>query len=647
MPRPFNFEQITTSKKLMQHTAQDVNCKTVQNIRQWLLEGLTIPEGPHGEAEDTHAWWKVMCLTGVDYFSTLGYQPGIAFLAAGVLSPVATLILVLVTLFAAYPVYSRVAEQSPNGQGSISMLERLFPDWTGKMFVLCLLGFAATDFIITITLSAADGTAHLIRNPFVPSWLHHQVGLTLVFLVLLGTIFLKGFKEAIGIAVFLVAIYLLLNTIVVSVSVAEVLKRPEVITGWKRHLWHQHGSVWSMLGLSVIIFPKLALGLSGFETGVAVMPLISGERIRNAKKLLLTAALIMSVFLIASGFVTTVLIEPAAFRPGGDANGRALAYLAHRYLGSVFGTIYDLSTMAILSFAGASAMAGLLNLVPRYLPRYGMAPDWARASRPLVLVFVVISFVVTLIFHAGVDAQGGAYATGVLMLMSSAAIAVTISFWTSRKRWAFLLISLVFVYTTFSNIVQRPEGIKIAAIFIGLIIATSLISRIFRSTELRIREVVLDDASRGFLAHDQDQVIRLISHRPAVRSAEEYDARDLLARRAHNLSPNEQLLFLEIDPVDSSEFEASLRVTGVCVGRHNILRAISPAVPNAIAAILIHVRDVTGKVPHIYFKWTEGNPVGQMFRFLAFGEGDVPPVTHEVLRHCIVDPHQRPFVHLT
>src|SRR5438552_8708815 len=196
------------------------------------------------------------------------------------------------------------------------------------------------------------------------------------------------------------------------------------------------------------------------------MPLIRGDRIRNTKKLLLTAALIMSVFLIASGFVTAVLIEPAAFLPGGDANGRALAYLAHRYLGSVFGTIYDLSTMAILSFAGASAMAGLLNLVPRYLPRYGMAPDWARASRPLVLVFVAISFLVTLIFHASVDAQAGAYATGVLVLMSSAAIAVTISVWSSWMRWGFLLISLV-AYTTFSNIVQRPEGIKIAAIFIG------------------------------------------------------------------------------------------------------------------------------------------------------------------------------------
>ena len=631
----------------MHDGATQVNFNTLPKIRHWLLRGLTVPAGPHGESEETHAWWKVMCLTGVDYFSTLGYQPGIAFLAAGALSPVATLILVLVTLLAAYPVYSRVAEQSPNGQGSISMLERLFPNWTGKIFVLCLLGFAATDFLITITLSAADGTAHLIQNPFVPPWLHHQVGLTLLLLALLGAVFLKGFKEAIGIAVFLVAIYLVLNTVVVSVAVAVVVKHPEVISDWKEQLWQQHGNVWSMLGVSMILFPKLALGLSGFETGVAVMPLISGERIHNTKKLLFTAAMIMSFFLIASGFVTTVLIEPGAFQTGGEANGRALAYLAHRYLGSVFGTIYDLSTMAILSFAGASAMAGLLNLVPRYLPRYGMAPDWARASRPLVLVFGAIAFVVTLIFRASVDAQGGAYATGVLVLMSSAAIAVTISFWASRKRWPFLLISVVFAYTTFSNIVQRPEGIKIATIFIALIIVTSLVSRAFRSTELRVREVLLDDMSKEFILGDLDQVVRLISHRPALRSAEEYEARDALARRAHNLSPHEQLLFLEIDPVNSSEFEASLRVTGICVGRHKILRVASPAVPNAIAAILIHIQDITGKVPHIYFKWTEGNPILQMFRFLAFGAGDVPPVTHEVLRQNIADPHQRPFVHIT
>lgn len=588
-----------------------------------------------------------MCLTGVDYFSTLGYQPGIAFLAAGALSPVATLILVLVTLFAAYPVYSKVAEESPNGQGSISMLERLFPSWTGKVFVLCLLGFAATDFIITITLSAADGTAHLLENPFLPHWLHHQMGLTLLLLGVLGAIFFKGFKEAIGIAVVLVAIYLALNAVVVIVALMEVLKHPVVISNWKQQLWQQHGSIPMMIGVSLLLFPKLALGLSGFETGVAVMPLISGDRVRNTRKLLLTAALIMSVFLIISSFVTSVLIDPRAFQSGGQANGRALAYLAHRYLGAVFGTAYDLSTIAILSFAGASAMAGLLNLVPRYLPRYGMAPDWARASRPLVVVFIVISVAVTLIFHADVDAQGGAYATGVLVLMSSAAIAVTISVWKSWLRWGFLLAALAFVYTTFSNIVQRPEGIKIAAVFIALTIISSLVSRAMRSTELRISEVVFDKASRAFLADDRDQIIRLLAHRPEKLSEEEYEKRDAMARLAHNLSPDEQLFFLEIETADTSEFEASLQVSGVCVGNHRIFRAASPSVPNAIAAILIHLRDETGALPHAYFKWMEGNPVANMFRFLFFGEGDVAPVTHEVLRQNIDDPEKRPFVHVT
>ena len=189
----------------------------------------------------------------------------------------------------------------------------------------------------------------------------------------------------------------------------------------------------------------------------------------------------MSVFLITSSLVTTLLIPPAEFEPGGEANGRALAYLAHEYLGDAFGTVYDVSTIAILWFAGASAMAGLLNLIPRYLPRYGMAPQWARAVRPLVLrPHRRSTFLITWIFEADVDAQGGAYATGVLVLITSAAVAVTLAARRAgqrRRTIAFGVIAVVFVYTTVANVVERPDGVKIAGCFIAAIIAGLAASR--------------------------------------------------------------------------------------------------------------------------------------------------------------------------
>jgi hypothetical protein len=625
---------------------------TKLGLTDWLLADLKLPKGVHSTGEPVHPWWAVMCLTGVDYFSTLGYQPGIAFLAAGFLSPFATLVLVLVTLFAALPLYARVAKASPNGQGSIAMLERLFPEWAGKLFVLALLGFATTDFIITMTLSAADAAAHFVHNPYAPYWLTSPMAVTLLLLAILGAIFLRGFREAINIAVFLVGAYLLLNAVVTIRAVIEVLHHPLRVEIWKSEAMAQHPHWIGIVAICLLLFPRLALGLSGFETGVAVMPLIRGEnieaRIRNTRKLLITAASIMSVFLIATSFVTTVLIPPAAFAEGGEANGRAMAYLAHQYFGNAFGSAYDISTILILAFAGASAMAGLLNLIPRYLPRFGMAPEWARANRPLVLVFVAVAFFVTARFHADVDAQGGAYATGVLVLITSAACAVTIAAWHSRARWPFLLIAIIFIYTTAMNIWERPEGLKISCIFIACILFTSFVSRATRSTELRITGVDLSgEAAR--LVHDTgDQPIRIIARRPkAVTTVENLDRIEALVRKFHGLPEHVPIAFLEVERTDASEFNQHLQVEGTHLGKHCILYARSPMVANSIAALLIHIERATGRVPHIYFKWTEGNPVANIFRFLFLGEGDAAPLTHEVLRKAVPDIAHRPVVHVS
>lgn len=598
-----------------------------------------------------------MCLTGVDYFSTLGYQPGIAFLAAGVVSPVATLALVLLTLFGALPMYHRVAGLSPHGQGSISLLEELLPRWRGKALVLVLLGFAATGFVITITLSAADATAHLIENPLTPQWMHHPVILTLLLLTALGAVFLKGFREAIGLAIPIVAVYLLLNVVVIGWGLLELWQRPDAWSQWTSLALQKHGSPWGMIVFALLLFPRLALGLSGFETGVAVMPLVEGDpddvpehpagRIRNAKKLLTTAAVIMSVMLVGSSIVTSLLIPPDAFEPGGEAYGRALAYLAHTHLGPVFGTIYDISTIAILWFAGASAMVGLLNLVPQYLPRYGMAPDWARATRPLVLIFTAITFTVTILFDADVNAQGGAYATGVLVLMGSGALAVTLAVRHESRWWiGYLLLTLVFVYTTIVNIVERPEGIKIAWTFIVGIIVSSLVSRVLRSTELRVEAVEVDATAQRFLTEAKGHPVRIIANRPDSGLPEEYNYKLHEARDSHHLPPNEYVMFVEIRPGDVSDFSGVLEVSGAVIGGHRVLRCTSPAIPNAIAALLLYVRDQTGEIPHAYFGWTEGNPIAYLLKFLAFGEGDTAPVTREVLRQAEANASRRPRIHV-
>jgi hypothetical protein len=634
-------------------------------LKHWLLKYRVedVP-GPVAKEDRTerHPWWQVVCLTGVDYFSTLGYIPGIAALAAGALSPVATLFVVLLTLFGALPMYRRVARESPSGQGSIAMLERLLSLWTGKAIVLCLLGFVATGWLITITLSAADAATHVTENPLVPTAFRDQeVAITLVLLAVLGGIFLKGFKEAIGIAVLIVGTYLLLTLVVVAVGFFEMAMQPQNIGSWQSSLLSNYSSnPLLMIGASLLVFPRLALGLSGFETGVGLMPLVRGDegdepdrpagRIRNTKKMLTLAALIMSFYLLTTSFVTTVLIPHKEFEPGGAANGRALAYLAHNYLGETFGTVYDMSTILILGFAGASAMAGLLNIVPRYLPRYGMAPEWARAIRPLVLIYIAISVVVTIIFGADVTAQAGAYATGVLAMMTSAAFAVALSArraGSKRGTFAFGLVAIVFVYALVANEIQRPDGIVIASFFIVAIIFTSVVSRVYRSLELRQERIEIDEAAQRFIEEAaRGNGIHIVANRRQAGDEREYTLKEEEQREDNHIPLGEPILFLEVDVDDASEFEDVLEVRGVEIGGHKVLRAKSSVVPNAIAALLLHLRDTTGKTPHCYFGWAEGNPIAYLFRFVLFGEGDTAPVTHEVLREAEPERKQRPAIHV-
>lgn len=679
---------------------------------------------PSGYAHASHAhtphqsfWLWVMCLTGVDYFSTLGYQPSIAVQNAGLLAPLATVVLVLLTLFGALPVYAYVAGKSFQGQGSIGMLAKLVSGWPGKLMVLVLLGFAATGFVITKTLSAADAAVHLIENPNWP-WkpsgddpaIGQQIAVTMMLLLLLGAMFLRGFREVIGLAAIIVGVYLALNLVVIGYGLNYLFHHRELWDAWlgrlQRGEWHlPHnplGTVggWAtMLAVSLILFPKLALGLSGFETGVAVAAHVKGRsdddpkhpvgRIRNTRRLLIVAAVVMSVYLLGSSIVVSTLIPPTEITPvakeGGlppdrktgqpthhvedwekrPAAGRALAYLAHGegeakgapgravcpYFGPTFGTVYDLSTVVILWFAGASAMVGLLNLVPQYLPRYGMAPEWARAVRPLVALFTAVNFVVTVVFDANVDAQGGAYATGVLVLITSACFAAVIDVWERRTgpwyrrlSWPFALITVVFVYTTVANeIEKRFAGLIISLFFIATILGTSLWSRVSRSRELRFAGFKLADPESQFMWDTirHLELTILVPHRPGRRTLANKEAQ---IRREHRIPRDLMVVFVEVEVTDASDFlnepEMSIAQEG---GRYIVKITGAASISHTLAALALEMAKV-GRPPEVHFGWSDESPLSVSFGFLLFGEGNVPWMVRELLQKAEPDDSKRPLI---
>jgi hypothetical protein len=449
--------------------------------------------------------------------------------------------------------------------------------------------------------------------------------------------------------------YIILNTVVLGKCLITVANRPELIDAWLNHKELHTGGVgafdWTTILLtSSLIFPKLALGLSGFETGVSVMPLIRDRdvsiadthtiptrRIAGTRKLLLTAGILMSVLLLTSSLATTILMDPSLTRKGGEAYGRAISYLAHTYMGEAFGNVYDISTIVILWFAGASAMAGLMSLVPRYLPRFGMAPRWTEQRRPLVLIVLLITLIVTIVFQADVEAQAGAYATGVLVLILSAAFAVSLAFWREFKQSKqprllsksvyFWVVTIVFAYTLIENVRERPDGLIISAIFISAILIMSSVSRWMRAFELRVNGHKFTDVESEELFQDiSGKKVNLVP----LSTPDAYwrDHREAMIHNYYRVKG--PLAFLTIKLLDDrSEFMGPLHLTVRKIPNSNHFH-VEASGAIALANTIAYVSEELDPTA-LFMGLARKNAMEQAFSYIFFGEGEIGIITYKVL----------------
>lgn len=657
------------------------------------------------EVSPTYFWPLVLCLLGVDYFSTLAYQPSITYQVAGALGPLATVGVVLLTLFGALPVYWYVAGRSPLGHGSLGLLERLVRGWRGKTMILVLLGFAATDFVMLKSMSGADAAVHVLGNEFAPwqksltalaHWgrdqgqQHLGEGATdffseqVVTTILLGALafvfwFLlrKGFtRNVLWLSVPLVTMYLILNAVILGAGLWHLADHPDHLAGWWDAVRASDHHPVSFLGpcpwwlgiliLCVISLPHLALGLSGFEMSLILMPQVRGlvgekaedyrGRIRNTRKVLVCAALIMSTYLLASALVTCLLIPAAELDQNGNAANRALAYLAHggrlttgatslgEPFGTLFGTLYDLVTVLLLMLAGTSVVTALAVYLPRFLLRFGMEFPWMHRWGFLLVLFALVNLAVTLYFRASVTAQRSAYATAVLVLMCSAAAVAALNCRRAGKNpWYLVAIALVFGLSGVAVIADSPIGVLIAGGFILTILALSVFSRAFRANELRTIGFRFKDEQSRFLWDSlrlADFPV-LVPHRPG---RQERIDKEIQIRRDHNLAQEVDVVFLEIELEDPSDFEQNLLVEVFQEDHRFILRVERcVSVAHAIAAIALEMSRQS-KPPGLHFGWSELNLLSASWGYLAFGEGNVPAKVRELIHLAEPDANKRPRV---
>jgi hypothetical protein len=439
---------------------------------------------------------------GLDYFSSLAYLPSIAISRVGQAAPLAAVAVIVVTLLAALPVYFYVVGRSPHGRGGVGLLEQCVSGWGGKLLLLVLLGFVATDFVLTRSLSVSDAATHVLGNPYyqehagwvkqnreaVRGWFPEAlrggffdfwneqlvlaVGLSVLAFALYFWLVRNLSRGFLGTAVAVVILYVLLNVIVIASGLVYVLN--DAALARKLNLTFQmdvgdltRGGFWAVLALAMLYFPPMAIGLSGFELSMATAPMVRGSasdtelrpagRIRHARLLMIAAAVIMSLLVLGSVSVVSALVPASAIGEGAHVQHRTLAYLAHGQplvhpvqvhqvsplFGPAFGTLYDLSTVLVLCLAGASATISLKEIVPEFLSRFGMQLAWAHKIDVITHLFNGVILIVTVWFQASVTNQQWAYAASVLALLFGAALAATLDVvrrWPgSIFRWVLLL----------------------------------------------------------------------------------------------------------------------------------------------------------------------------------------------------------------